>query len=477
MRPVVIAAVLLSAAVVRADESPVVRLVGRMLGATPLLADLRELTDGIGGRPTGSPANDRAVDWAVAKLKAAGLEVKTEPFSVPYRWLGGTAQASCTAPEAFPLAIAAAPFSASGALEARLVDAGDGTRMPADAKGAIVLVGIGEMRSLDDLFAEYMRSPALNAAAAKAGVAAILLESSHPRGLLYRHPETFAKPLPFPVAVIAREQAERLRRLAAHGEVKVRLDVQNQEGGAFQAKNVIAELRGREKPDEIVILGAHLDSWDLGAGANDNGVNAALVIDVARAFKALGVAPRRTVRFILWNGEEQGLWGSAGYVLLHSAEMDRHVATVTFDIGSGRTTGFFLSGREELRAPVDQALAPVAALGPFVQRPDGIDGTDNFDFLVSGVPNLVAVQDAAPYLPDYHAASDTFDKVDAREAHANAAIAAALVWGLAERPERPAKRQTRAEVERLLNATQLEEQMRAFAQWEDWVARKRGVSK
>ncbi|HEY3020748.1 MAG TPA: M28 family peptidase, partial [Solirubrobacteraceae bacterium] len=303
------------------------------------------------------------------------------------------------------------------------------------------------------------------------------LESSHPRGLLYRHPVAFGPPLPFPVAVISREQAQRLRRLAAAGEVRVKLDIENHAGGAYTARNVVAELRGREKPDEIVILGAHLDSWDLGTGANDNGVNAALVIDVARGMKELGVAPRRTVRFILWNGEEQGMFGSAAYVLAHAAELDRHVMTVTFDIGSGRTHGFFLSGREELRKPVEAALAPVAGLGPFTLLPDGIDGTDNFDFLLSGVPNLVANQDAAPYLPDYHASSDTFDKVDAREAQANAAIAAALVWGIADAPERAGRRQTRAEVEKLIRATKLEEQMRAFGQWDDWVARKRGASK
>ena len=469
--------VLLVPFVAHADDAAS-RLAGRALGDTPLLADLRELTDGIGGRPTGSPANDRAVEWAVGKFRAAGLEVKTEPANVPYLWLGGAAHAECLAPEPFPLAVAAAPMSASAkALEARLVDVGDGIKMPAGAKGAIVLVANAEMRSLEDLFGEYMRNRPLAEAATKAGAVGMLLESSHPRGLLYRHPVAFAKPLPFPVAIVSREHAERLRRLAAAGEVKVRLDWQNKEGGAFATRNVVAELRGREKPDEIVLIGAHLDSWDLGTGANDNGVNAALVIDVARGMKALGLSPRRTVRFVLWNGEEQGLWGSAGYVRAHAAELDKHVATVTFDIGSGRTLGFFLNGRPELGPAVEDSLRPVAGLGPFVHLPDAIDGTDNFDFLLSGVPNLVANQDAAPYLPDYHASSDTYDKVDGREAQANAAIASALVWGLAERAQAPGKRQSRGEVEKLIKAAKLEEQMKVFGQWEEWQSRRRGVSK
>jgi hypothetical protein len=171
------------------------------------------------------------------------------------------------------------------------------------------------------------------------------------------------------------------------------------------------------------------------------------------------------------------MWGSAGYVKRHAAEMDRHDAAVIFDIGSGRTTGFYLSGREDLRTPLEKALAGVSGLGVAENPVDGIDGTDNFDFLLSGVPNLVANQDAIPYLPDYHAESDTFDKVNAREARANAAIATALVWRLADDPERFGRRLTRAEVEKLITDTKLDAQMKVFGQWDDWTNGRRGVSK
>ena len=147
------------------------------------------------------------------------------------------------------------------------------------------------------------------------------------------------------------------------------------------------------------------------------------------------------------------------------------------ELGSGRTTGFFLNGREELRTPVANALSTVSDLGPFEHPLDGIDGTDNFDFLLSGVPNLVANQDAAPYLPDYHAESDTFDMVDQKEAVRNEAIAAALIWGLAAGPGDALARQTRPQVEELLRATKLDEQMKAFDQWDPWTAGKRGVNK
>jgi hypothetical protein len=470
------------------DEESARRLAGRAVGPTPMLDDLRELCDQIGGRPTGSPACQRAVEWAAAKFRAAGLDsVWVESFSVPNLWLPRSAEAACLAPESFSIRLAAAPASLSTPggrpLEARLVVAGDGSpeafaQLGATARGAIALVKSTEMKTFADLFAEYLRNGPVMEAARQAQVAALLLQSTRPRGLLYRHPVSVAGQLaPFPVAIVSREPAARLARLADKGEVRVRLELVNETDGAYESKNVVAEIRGREKPDEIVLLGAHLDSWDLGTGAQDNGVNAAMVIDVARAIKQLGLSPRRTIRFVLFTGEEQGMWGSAGYVLRHAAEMDRHVAVVIFDVGSGRTTGFYLNGRQELRKPVDAALGAVAGLGDFDHSLEALDGTDNFDFLLSGVPNLVADQDPLPYLPDYHAESDVFDMVDQREARANAAIASVLVWGLAENPVRPAPRQTRAEVERLLKETKLDEQMKAFGQWDDWMTGHRGVNR
>jgi Zn-dependent M28 family amino/carboxypeptidase len=181
------------------------------------------------------------------------------------------------------------------------------------------------------------------------------------------------------------------------------------------------------------------------------------------------------VRFALFTGEEQGMVGSQAYVARHKNELDRFTAVVMFDSGSGRTSGFFLNGREELRKPVNAALDAVGGLKASEHVSDAIDGTDNFDFMVSGVPNLVAIQDPIPYLPDYHAESDTLDRVNVREVKNNQAIAAVLLWSLAENPERPARRQTRAEVEKLVIDTKLDEQMKAFRQWDDFKAGKRGL--
>ncbi len=462
------------------------RLAGRALGLTPMLDDLEELCDHIGGRPTGSPACERAIEWAAGKFRAAGIDaVSLESFSVPNRWLAVSAEGACLAPESFPIRLVAAPFSPSTpgghAFETRLVDAGDGTteafaKLGAAARGSVALVKTHEMKTFQDLFDEYLRNAPMLEAAQKAQAAALLLQSTRPRGLLYRHPMTFGEAFaPVPAAVVFREHAARLARLLARGEVRVRLALQNRTGGTLESRNVVAEIRGHEKPEEIVLLGAHLDSWDLGTGAEDNGVNAALVIDVARGIKELGLVPRRTIRFVLFTGEEQGMWGSAGYVRRHAAELDRHVAVVIFDTGSGRTTGFYLNGREEMRKPVDEALSAVVGLAAFENSIEALDGTDNFDFLLSGVPNLVAAQEPAPYLPDYHAESDVFERVNGREAKANAAIASVLIWGLAENHARPTKRQMRAEVDQLLVRTKLDTQMKAFGQWEDWTGRRRGI--
>ena len=476
-------------------ESPAARLMRRALAPTSILEDLRQLTDTIGGRPTGSPALERAVDWGLAKFREAGLEnVHAEPYPAPRTWLAGAESAEVLSPRAGwatpgseRLRVAAMPFSTATppeGLEADVVDVGEGDAEAfagagARVAGRLVLFHTAPMRSLEDLFKEYMDTPGRLARAREARAAGVLWMSTHPGRLLYRHNATLNGSLyPLPVAVVEREGGLRLARLAAAGEaVRLRLVLESRSGVATPARNVVAEVRGREKPDEAVILGAHLDSWDLGRGALDNGCNVALVIDAARQAAALareGVRPLRTLRFVLYTGEEAGLWGSFAEVRQHRAELDRVKAQVVFDIGSGKTTGFSLGGREDLKPAVDAALVPAAARGPFTQTTDAFVGTDNYDYLVEGVPTLVANQDGLPYLADYHAESDTFDKVDQEQLKANTAIAAVVTWGLAELPAAPAARQTRAEVEALVQATGLVEQMKLFGLWEPFASGARG---
>jgi Zn-dependent M28 family amino/carboxypeptidase len=236
----------------------------------------------------------------------------------------------------------------------------------------------------------------------------------------------------------------------------------------------VGEIRGYEKPDEIVVLGAHLDSWELGTGALDNGCNAAMVIEAARALKATGLLPRRTIRFILFSGEEQGLIGSWQYVRAHRAELDQYRGVVIFDSGIGRVTGYSLGGRRDIAPAIHEILKPFAGWGVDQDTLDATTGTDHFDFLLEGVPTLVANQEVANYLANYHAASDTFDKVDIRELKLNTVLAAVTVWGIADRLEPIGKRQSRVEVEALVKETGLDRELKLMNLWNDFESGARG---
>jgi Zn-dependent M28 family amino/carboxypeptidase len=251
----------------------------------------------------------------------------------------------------------------------------------------------------------------------------------------------------------------------------------NKTGGPAEQENVVGEIRGYEKPDESVILGAHLDSWDLGTGALDNGCNAALVIEAARVLKATGLRPRRTIRFILFSGEEQGLLGSWAYVNAHRAEMDKIRAVIVFDSGIGRVTGYSLGARHDLEAGVREVLKPLESWDLNHDTLDAQMGTDHVDFMLEGVPTLVANQEEANYLPNYHAASDTLDKVDLRTLRLHTAIAALTAWGLADRAEPLGKRYSRAEMESLMKESGLDQQMKAMGFWESWETGSRGRQK
>jgi Zn-dependent M28 family amino/carboxypeptidase len=461
-----------------------------VMGASPIEENLRRLTDEIGGRVTGSPQMAEAVEWAAAAFRAAGVAVHTEKYMLPVSWAAGDTKLELLGLESvgvekFPLHLSAegwSPATPAGGIEANIVDVGYGTEADfanakSPLKGALLLVNGDVSVTWADLFAEYLRAPDIIGRAVRAGAAAILWTSQRERLLLYRHTNTGDGALEeLPQAVVAREDALRLSRLiAAHaGQIRARFTMNNRIGGAVQQENVVGEIRGYEKPEEVVLLGAHLDSWELGTGALDNGCNAAMVIEAARAIKATGLVPRRTIRFVLFSGEEQGMLGSWAYVKSHESELDKIRAVVIFDSGVGRVSGYSLAGRRDMEEAVRESLKPLESWDVNELTEDGDIGTDNFDFLLQGVPTLVANQAVANYLQNYHAASDTLDKVDMRELKLNTVIAALTVWGLADRSAPFGKRQNRAEIESLLKDTGLEQQMKALGYWEGWQNGTRG---
>src|SRR6266850_4783753 len=315
-----------------------------VMGSSPMEENLRRLTDEVGGRVTGTPEMAKAVEWGVGAFRAAGVDVHTEKYTLPVTWSEGETRLKLLGPVKFPVRLKAegwSPATPAGGMEANIVDVGYGNeddfaKAGTSIKNAILLVHSDIGSTWADLFNEYLRPPMTIEHAVKEGARAILWMGARERLLLYRHTNSLVGEIDkIPQAILAREDGLRLARTVAAypGKVRVRLDMPNKVGGPIEQQNVVGEIRGYEKPDEIVILGAHLDSWELGTGALDNGCNAALVIEAVRAIKATGLLPRRTIRFVLFSGEEQGTVGSFEYVHAHRADMDKYVAAVVFDTG------------------------------------------------------------------------------------------------------------------------------------------------
>jgi carboxypeptidase Q len=454
-------------------------------GPSPLEENLRHLTDEIGGRVTGSPAADKAVGWAVEAFHYAGVdEVHTEKFTIPVGWSEGKTQVEVRSPVAFPVratSVGWSPATQDGGITANVVDVGSGDeagfrKAGVGVKGAIALVQSSLLVTWQDLDDEYLYQPAIIDRAVNAGAVAIFWMSTRPNLLLYRHSNTADGTLEkLPQAVIAREDAERMARfLAKKVMVSVHLDLPNKISGPVESENVVAEIRGRENPKDFVILGGHLDSWELGTGALDNGCNAAMVIDAARVIHASGTVPRRSIRFVLFTGEEQGMLGSWAYAKAHRSELDRMDAAIIWDSGVGRVTGYSLGGRKDIEGAMKQVVEPLKTLGATELTFDADIGTDNFDFLLEGVPTLVANQDPANYMLNYHAASDTLDKVDIAQLKRQVAISAITAFGIADLAERLGKRQSRAEIEVMMKDVGLDRDMELMGFESLWVNGARG---
>jgi carboxypeptidase Q len=461
------------------------KIVPQVMGPSPMEENLRRLTDEIGGRITGSPEMAKAVEWAVAAFRAEGVEVHTEKYTVPATWSEGDTRIELLGPVKFPLrgvSEAWAPATPPSGIEANVIDIGNGTEanfaeMAAHLKGAILLVHNDPIITYADLTNEWAKPQPVIARAVRDGAAAIFWMGARERLLLYRATNTIDGNIDkIPQAILAREDALRLARtIAAHpGKVRVHLDLPNRIGGPVEQENVVGEIRGYEKPDEAVILGAHLDSWELGTGALDNGCNAAMVIEAARAIKATGLLPRRSIRFVLFSGEEQGVLGSHAYVKAHRAELDKIRAMITSDYGSGRFTGYELGGRRDTEAAVREILRPLESWNVNNHTYDLDLGSDHVDFFLEGIPILAANQEEAGYVQKYHTMADTFDKVDMLSLKLNTVVAALTAWGVADRAEPLGKRLTHTEIEQILIETGVDKQMQFFGLWDDWQSGARG---
>jgi len=482
------------------DTSEANRVIQAALLPSPLETNLQRLTDEIGGRVPGTLAMQHAVAWGVQAFTAAGADsVHTEGFTIPFSWSEGATEMNATTAyqvdatkvgggtvlssfHVRAVSVAWAPALAP-VKHVPVVDLGEGTeadfKKVGDISGKVVLVHTVVLKTWDDLFAEYAKAPPVIDLAVKAKAKAVAFMATREHDILYRHTNSAAGEIDrLPMVLVAREDGERIARLLAAGNlVWADLSIPNQIGGPIKASNVVAEIRGSEKPDEFVIVGAHLDSWELGTGALDNGCNAALVVDALRAIKASGVKPQRTIRFILFSGEEQGLLGSRAYALNHRAELDKAAGVIVYDAGTGKTTGFSVGGRKDVLYTAKELIAPLAQFEVKELKTDMEWGTDHFDFMLEGVPTFVADQLEANYLENYHAVSDTYDKVDFPQLKKHVAEAAALSVELADLPEKIGPRLTHDQIEQTMRATNSVEMLKANGIWDDWVSGQRGRQK
>ena len=488
------------AATPAADTNEVNQVIQAALQPSPLEVNLHRLTDEIGGRVPGTPAMQHAIAWGVQAFTAAGADsVHTEGFTIPNSWAEGATEMTATTAYQVdaskvgggtvlsPFRVRAVSAAWAPALapvkHVPVVDVGDGSeagfKKAGDISGKIVLVHTVVLKTWDDLFAEYAKSPPAIDLAVKGKARAVAFMATREHDILYRHTNSNAGEIDkLPIVIVAREDGERMARLLAAGNlVWADLSIPNVIGGPIKTSNVIAEIRGSEKPDEFVILGAHLDSWELGTGALDNGCNAAMVVDALRAIKASGVKPRRTIRFILFSGEEEGLLGSRAYAFNHRAELDKSAGVVIWDSGTGKTTGFSIGGRKDYLYAAKNLIAPLAQFDVKDMKLDMEWGTDHFDFMLEGVPTFVADQLEANYMENYHAISDTYDKVDFPQLKKHVAEAAAFSVELADLPEKIGPRLTHDQIEQTIRETNSVELFKSFGIWDDWTSGQRGRQK
>ena len=270
------------------------------------------------------------------------------------------------------------------------------------------------------------------------GVAGILIDSNKEHGLInMTGASSKFSPAELPEAFLTTESYGLIWRLLKRGPVEIEIDLKNTfSKGEVEVYNTVAELPGSDKTDEVVLIGGHIDSWDLGTGATDNGTGIMAVLEAARALKAVGVKPKRTIRFVLFSGEEEGLHGSRAYVKAHEKEMSKISGVLVHDMGTGRVKSIGLQGRYDLREIMDQVVEPfkeAVNLDELSMR--NMMGTDHLSFLPHGVPAFAVVQDEAEYRKTHHTESDTFDKVYADEVNQGAKVLAAWAYNVAMLPE------------------------------------------
>lgn len=431
-------------------QDPGTGIVPEAVGKDGAWRKLVELCDDVGHRLSGSKGLERAVEWAVAAMKADGHEkVRAEPAKVP-KWVRGKESLTLVEPRDYPmvmLGLGGSVGTPPEGITAEVVVVKDRKELDAigdGARGKIVLFNY-PMPPYDPVkgsrYGETVTYRANGAAwASEKGAVAALVRSVTAKSL--RTPHTGAMrygdaKVKIPTAAVTIEDAEMLARFAARGKKPVvRLMMEAKTEGEADSHNVVGELVGREKPDEIVIISGHLDSWDVGQGAHDDGAGCVIAMEALTVLRRLKLRPRRTIRVVLWTNEENGLGGARTYVKDHADELKKTVAAIESDSGGFHPVGFSVEHVDLARLPniIDQLRRRLGALeGMNAARVQaGGSGADVGLFKEHGVACLGLEVEGSIYFDTHHTPADTPDKVNPRELARCVAAMAVAAYQIAE---------------------------------------------
>ena len=427
-----------------ADYRPVsARLIGEALSSRHAWNRLAELTDTFGHRLSGSPALAAAIAWAATEMKRDGLDgVRTETVMVPH-WVRGRESAAVVEPAAHSLSMLGLGNSIGTPPEgvtAEIVPVRSFDELDrlgrAGVAGKIVFYNVpwtGYGPTVQYRAAGASRAGAL-------GAVGVLVRSVGQPGLRTPHTGalTYDPSAPkVPAAAVALEDADRLQRLYdRYGRVVVRLSMEAKMLPDAESANVIGEVRGRERPDEVVVLGCHLDSWDVGTGATDDGGGCIAVWEAIRIVKTLGLAPRRTLRAVLFTNEENGLRGGLAYAETHAAELAHHVLMIESDGGVFRPYGFGFTGNDTARATVTQIARLLDGIDATRIGPGGGGADIGPAVRAGGIPSMSPDVEGALYFTLHHTDADTIDKIEPMDLARNVAALAVMSYVVADLPQR-----------------------------------------
>jgi carboxypeptidase Q len=456
--------------------------VGETASNTDAYQDIEKLSDQIGPRLTGSAAARKGEQYVLERMREIGLShVHTEGWALARGWQRGPATASLVSPFSLPIQVAAYGWSGStpksGPARVVLLNADDVAEhldMLVQSQGAswnrkILLVSANSsvpMRTYAELF------PLVRAASAAHAIAVLRHDTRPGAGIVHAEPlsavlPTRVDPTLIPALDIPSESEELLEHLLRSGQTaRMRISVENTfSSGSITSNNIVGEIEGAVYPEQIVLVGAHLDSWDLGTGATDDGFGVAAVLGVAQTLIQSKLHPARTMRFVLFTGEEQGLLGSTAYVRAHADELGRMVGAFALDWGAGRIVKLPVAGHVEL-LPLLQQLNEAA---PALRLEPPADGwmfmTDAYAFTLAGVPGIAPLVQSSGYYEQGHSIEDTLDKVNRSDLQQATTVLALASFLLADSPSIPSTRFTDQQTRSSLIQGNQRQVLEAFGLW------------